>query len=141
MQAVQILAEVQRRNVKLWPAGNYLEFNPASALTPELIDGLRENKDFILQTLNRREERRQDTSLAVANGTEVLEIARDVLPELEEEDRVDLDELIQANSAPEPGRDPLAKYGTDKALFFSRGGWREARPRDFKVQVKKGSTA
>jgi hypothetical protein len=132
MQALRVLAEVQRRNVELWPAGEYLEFSPASALTPELIDGLRENKEFILRTLNRREERRNDTSPPVASVWEVLELAREVLPELKEEDRVDLDELLEAKSAPQPGRDPLVKRKTDKAGFFSET-WRETWPRDFKV--------
>jgi hypothetical protein len=61
-----------------------------------------------------------------------MELARSVLPELEEEDRVDLDELIQANSPPPPGRDPMVKRGTEKGEFY-HGAWRETWPRDFKV--------
>jgi hypothetical protein len=131
MQALQVLAEVQRQNVKLWPAGDYLEFSPASALTPELIDGLRENKEFILRMLERRN-LPPDPRPSSANVGEVLELARNVLPELEDGDRVDLDELIQANSPPPPGRDPLVHRDTDKAEFF-KGDWRETWPRDFKV--------
>ncbi len=66
----------------------------------------------------------------IGSAGEVLELARNVLPELKEEDRVDLDELIQANSPPPPGRDPLVKRGTDKARFFSED-WREAGPTDW----------
>ncbi len=70
----------------------------------------------------------------LANVGEVLELAIGVLPELEEEDRVDLGELIQANSPPAslPGRDPLASCGTAKGRFF-KGDWRQTWPRGFEV--------
>ena len=83
--------------------------------------------------LRRREELQQDTSPRIGSTGEVLQLAREALPELKEEDRVDLDELIQANSPPPRGRDPMVKSNTDKALFFSRHLWCEAWPRDFKV--------
>jgi hypothetical protein len=123
MQVLRVLSEVQHRKVKLWAAGDRLRFSPASALTPELIDGLRENKEYILQMLERRN-LPPDPRPPVANVGEVLQLARNGLPELKEEDRVDLDELIQANSPPPPGRDPLVHRGTDKALFFG-GAWRQ----------------
>ena len=133
MQVLRVLSEVQHRNVKLWVAGDRLRFSPASALTPELIDGLLENKEFILTMLERRN-LPPDPRPRIGNVGEVLELARNVLPELKEEDRVDLDELIQANSPPGslPGRDPLVHRGTDKALFFG-GAWRQTWPRDFEV--------
>jgi hypothetical protein len=70
----------------------------------------------------------------IGSAGEVLELARNVLPELKEEDRVDLDELKQANSPPASlvRRDPLVCRGTDKARFF-KGDWRTTWPRDFKV--------
>ncbi len=131
MQVLRVLSEVQHRKVKLWAAGDRLRFSPASALTPELIDGLRENKEYILRMLERRN-LPPDPRPSIGNVGEVLQLARNVLPELKEEDRVDLDELIQANSPPPPGRDPLVKRHTDKGRFF-KGDWRETLPRDFKV--------
>jgi hypothetical protein len=94
-----------------------------------LIDGLRENKEYILRMLERRG-LPPDPRPPIGSVGEVLQLARNVLPELKEEDRVDLDELIQANSPPPPGRDPLVKRGTDKARFFSED-WREAGPTDW----------
>ena len=132
MQVLHVLSEVQHRKVKLWAAGDRLRFSPASALTSELVDGLRENKQYLLEYLRRCEEIRQDTSPRIGNVGEVLELAREVLPELKEEDRVDLDELIRANSPPPPGRDPLVHRGTDKGRFF-KGDWRQTWPHDFKV--------
>jgi hypothetical protein len=131
MQVLRVLSEVQHRNVKLWSTGDRLRFSPASALTPELIDGLRENKEFILRMLERRN-LPPDPRPPISNAGEVLELARNVLPELKEEDRVDLHELIQANSPPPPGRDPLVKRHTDKARFF-RGDWRTTWPHDYRV--------
>lgn len=115
MQALRVLSEVQHRNVTLWAAGDRLRFSPASALTPELVDGLRENKGFILRTLERREAARQDTSPLVANVGDVLQIAREVLGQVEN----------PVTPPAPPGRDPLVKRGTDKARFFSED-WREA---------------
>jgi TubC N-terminal docking domain len=124
MTAIQTLFKVRRCGVTLVPNGDRLWFHPASALAPELIEELREHKEYILEILARQEEARQDTSPRIGDVSEVLELARKVLSPLKEEDRVDLDELIQANSP--PGRDPQVKRETDKAHFFSREGWREA---------------
>ncbi len=129
MQVLRVLSEVQHRNVKLWAAGDRLRFSPASALTPELIDGLRENKEYILRMLERRN-LPPDPRPPIGSVGEVLQLARSVLPELEDGDRIDLDELIQANSPPPPGRDPMVKRGTDKARFF-KGDWRTTWPPDF----------
>lgn len=120
MLVAHLIPEVEKlgASITLDDAGENLVIEPGSVLTPELIGELRRHKPYLVRRLTRREECRQDTSPPVANIGEVLEIAREVLPELKEEDRVDLDELIQANSPPEPGRDPLAKHGTDKAHFF-----------------------
>lgn len=122
MQALQVLSEVQHRNVKLWAAGDRLRFSPASALTPELVEGLRENKEYILEHLKRREEIRQDTSPRIGAVGEVLELARARFGTVE--DPVTPPAL--------PGRDPMVGRHTDKARFF-KGNWREAWPRDFKV--------
>lgn len=129
-QVPRVLSEVQHRKVKLWAAGDRLRFSPASALTPELIDGLRENKEYILRMLDRRN-LPPDPRPRIGNVGEVLELARKALPELKEEDWVDLDELIQANNPP-PGRAPLVHRGTDKGKFF-KGDWRQTWPHDYKV--------
>lgn len=122
MQVLQVLSEVQHRRVKLWAAGGRLRFSLASALTPELLEGLRENKEYILDHLKRSEELRQDTSPRIANVGEVLELAQELLGTVEDP---------MTPPAP-PGRDPMVKRGTDKARFF-QGNWREAWPRDFEV--------
>jgi len=132
LTAAKVLSEVHAHGVTLIPDGDRLRFSPASALTPEMVEELRQHKEDILSILRHREEVQQDTSPRIENTGEVLELARNVLPELLEEDRVDLDELIQANSPPPPGRDPLVHRGTDKEKFF-KGDWRETWPRDFKV--------
>ncbi len=129
LAAAKALSRVRALGVTIVPDGNRLRFHPASALTPELLEELRQHKEDILSIL--REEVQQDTSKKVASVGEVLELARNVLPELKEEDRVDLDELIQANSPPPPGRDPLVHRGSGKALFFKEGAWRSVPPTDW----------
>jgi chromatin segregation and condensation protein Rec8/ScpA/Scc1 (kleisin family) len=132
MLATQVISEVQRlgASITVEDTGENLVIDPGSLLTPELIDELRHHKEGILKIL--RDEVQRDTSKKVASVGEVLELARNVLPELKEEDRVDLDELIQANSPPPPGRDPLVHRDTEKGRFF-KGDWRQTWPRDFKV--------
>lgn len=117
MSALQTLLKVRRCGVELVPSGGRLRFHPVSALTPELVEELRENKEGILEILA-RPKLPPDPRPPIENAGEVLEIARNGLPELKEEDRVELGELIEASSSPEPGRDPLAKHETDKAHFF-----------------------
>jgi hypothetical protein len=132
LTAARVLSRVQAHGITLLPDGNHLRLHPASALTPEMVEELRQHKEDILSILRHREEVQQDTSPRIEKARDVFKIAREVLPKLEEEDRVDLDELIQANSPPPPGRDPLVRRGSDKQQFF-RGDWRQAWPRDFKV--------
>jgi hypothetical protein len=126
MNALPSISKARRCGVTLIPSGGRLRFHPASALAPELVEELRKHKESILEILLKIEEARQDMSPRIGDVSEVLELAHSALPELKEEDRVDLDELSQTNSP--PGRDPQAKHGTDKAHFFSREGWREAWP-------------
>ncbi len=65
MLATQVISEVKRlgASITVDNAGENLIIEPGSLLTPELVDGLRENKEFILRTLALREEHKQDTSL------------------------------------------------------------------------------
>ncbi|MDQ3302485.1 MAG: hypothetical protein M3518_03940 [Actinomycetota bacterium] len=127
MLASQVISKVKQlgASITVESTGENLVIEPGSLLTPELIGDLRENKEDILQILGR-------SNPSIGNAFDILELARNVLPELKEEDRVDLDELIRANSPPPGGRDPLVIRGTDKAEFF-RGAWRTTWPRDFKV--------
>jgi len=124
MQALQVLAEVQRRNVKLWPAGDYLEFSPSAALTPELLEELRQHKEDILSILRRREEVQQDTSPHLGLGGRLRAISRK---------RAQRKNSSPSGSLPAPGgRDPLVHRDTEKGRFF-KGDWRTTWPRDFKV--------
>ena len=110
MSALQLLQDLSGRGVKLWVEGERLRYGgPREVVTPETVENLKEHKEAILHAL---------TEPQVIAPVEVLEIARQLLPPLKEEDRVDLDELIEANNSPERGRDPLAKHETDKAHFF-----------------------
>jgi hypothetical protein len=109
MVAAEVISAVKRRGVSLTVDGGNLELRPASALTPELISELREHKTEILETFSEE---------VVSSPADVLTLAREVLLPLKEEDRVGLQELIEANTPPEPGRDPLTKHDTDKAHFF-----------------------
>jgi TubC N-terminal docking domain len=133
MLALQVLAEMQRKGVTVVAAGDRLRFHPASALTPELVDGLRENKAFILRTLECQEVARQDTSPPIENADEVLELARARF-KLPEEQRLD----PTVPPAP-PGRDPMVKRGTDKACFFV-GDWRGTWPPDYRVHRDGGAS-
>jgi hypothetical protein len=123
MVVAEVLSAVEQRGVTLVVNKGNLRLRPASALTSELVEELRQHKAEILEALS---------SEVISSPADVLTIACEVLPPLAEEDRVDLQELIEANKPPEPGRDPLVKRGTNKAQFFG-GDWREAWPRDFKV--------
>jgi len=132
--ATQVINKVNSlgASITLDGTGENLVIEPGSLLTPDLTEELRKHKPYIINILTRRE-LPPDPRPPIGNTGEVLEIARKALPELKEEDRVDLDELLEANSPPEPGRDSLVMRDTDKDLFFSREGWRRAWPRDFKV--------
>jgi hypothetical protein len=105
-----LLKEMTELHITLWLEGEKLRYRgPKEVLTPELLGQLKESKPEIIEALN---------SEVVESTAEVLEIAREVLPPLAGGDRVDLDELIQANKPPEPGRDPMTKHDTAKAHFF-----------------------
>ena len=115
MNALQTLVRVRRRGVTLVPVGDRLRFSPASALTPELVNELRENKASILDILARQDEARQDTSPRIGSVAAVLEIACEILGLVED----------PVTPPASPGRDPLAKRNTDKARFFC-DDWRRA---------------
>jgi hypothetical protein len=124
VRATTILEGLSRQGVELWAEGDKLRYRGSKrVLTPELLGQLKENKAQIIEAL---------ADEVAEPRFDLLKIARKKLPPLKEEDRVDLDELIQANQPPDQGRDPMVKRGTDKEEFF-RGNWREAWPRDFKV--------
>jgi hypothetical protein len=109
MLAAEVVTEVKRRGVSLSVSGGNLELRPASALTPELVSELRAHKAEILGTL---------ADEAIESPSDVLEVAREALPPLANEDKVDLRELVQANKPPESGRDSMTKHDTNKAHFF-----------------------
>ena len=118
MLVSEILAELGRRGVSLFPNGDRLLFRPKSALTPELLEVLKERKPEILAALGEE---------PVRSASEVLEIARAHLGPSEPFDPSE-------HPLPRvPGSDPLVHRGTDKAEFFG-GNWREAWPQDFEPQ-------
>ena len=55
MTAAQTLLKVRRCDVTLVPSGHRLRFHPASALSSELVEELREHKESILEILARQE--------------------------------------------------------------------------------------
>ncbi len=103
----QLLREIEDRGVTLMaaPVEPRLRFRPASLLTPELVEGLREHKAEILEALL--------AGPRVRDVGEVLELARARLGEIAPEHRED-----PPIPAPEKGRDPLVHEYTDKARFF-----------------------
>ncbi len=125
MRTLRVLSEVRHRNVTLWAAGDRLRFSPASALTPELLEELRQHKEDILSILRRREEHHQDTSPHLGLGGRIQAIARE---------RAQRKDSSPSGSLPAPGggRDPLVHRGSDKGQFF-KGDWRQTWPHDFKV--------
>jgi hypothetical protein len=120
LAAAKVLSRVQGHGITLLPDGDRLRFRPASALTPELREELRQHKEDILSILRRREEVQQDTSPLIENASEVRQIAREVLGPVEN----------PVTPPPPPGRDPLVHRDTDKARFF-RGDWRSVPPTDW----------
>jgi hypothetical protein len=48
MNALQTISKVRRCGVTLVPEGGRLRFHSASALTPELVEELRQHKESIL---------------------------------------------------------------------------------------------
>jgi len=122
LTAAKVLSRVQGHGITLLPDGDRLRFRPAAALTPEMIDELRQHKEDILKILRRREEVQQDTSPLIENASEVRQIAREVLGPVEN----------PVTPPPPPGRDPLVHRDSDKGKFF-KGDWRTTWPYDYRV--------
>ena len=66
----EILEEVGRRGISLFPKGDRLRFYPKNALTPELLEELKEHKAEMLVVLGEE---------PVRSADEVLEMAREYL--------------------------------------------------------------
>jgi hypothetical protein len=110
MSAATLLEELSGQHITLWLEGDKLRYRgPKEVLTPELLAQLKESKPEIIEALS------EDV---ISSSADVLSIARETLPPLKEEDRVDLQELIAANAPPDRGRDPMTKHDTAKAHFF-----------------------
>ncbi len=124
----ELLREIESRGVTLEPAGDRLRFRPKRNLTPELVEGLREHKAAILETLEGGESLPTsgdfDTSPTIRTTAEVLELARAHFGEIAHEHREEA-----PYAAPEPGRDPMAHKHTDKALWFAGARKRELERR------------
>jgi hypothetical protein len=69
MLTAEVISEVKSRGVELFPVGDRLRFRPASALTTELVDELREHKDEILETLT------DDNQAPLETVAEVFDLA------------------------------------------------------------------
>ena len=67
MTATEILGELERRGVSLEMAGDKLRFRPKEALTPDLIEALRQRKDEILAALQAKQ---PATGLGLCPGPE-----------------------------------------------------------------------
>jgi hypothetical protein len=120
MLVSEILTELECRGVSLFPEGDRLRFWPKSALTPELLEELKEHKVEVLIKLGEE---------PVRSASEVLEMAREYFGPSKPFDPSE-------HPLPRvPGRAPLVRRDTDKAQFF-QGNWREAWPQDFKVHER-----
>jgi hypothetical protein len=128
MVLAELLRKVDGRGVTLSIVGDRLRFRPASALTPALVEGLREHKAAILEALEGGESgpasEHSDTSPTIRTTAEVLALARAHFGEIAPESRQE-----PPYAAPEPGRDPLAHKHTDKALWFAGARERELERR------------
>ncbi len=126
MALPELLREIEGRGVTLVaaPAEPRLRFRPASRLTPELVEGLREHKAAILEALEVSEKPGQNSDPVIESTAEVLELARahfgEIAPEIRQE---------APYAALEPGRDPMAHKHTDKALWFAGACERELERR------------
>ncbi len=126
MALPELLREIEDRGVTLMaaPVEPRLRFRPASCLTPELVEGLREHKAAILEALEGSEESKGQNDHLIRNVGEVLELASAHFGEIAPEYRQ------EAPYAPsEPRRDPLAHKHTDKALWFAGARERELERR------------
>jgi len=70
MIVYEILEELGRRDVSLFPKGDRLGFYPKTALTPELLEELKEHKTEILLVLGEE---------PVRSSSELLEMAQEYL--------------------------------------------------------------
>ncbi len=123
MALPELLREIEDRGVTLMaaPAEPRLRFHPASALTPALVEGLREHKAAILRELEENE-KLDHRDPVIENTGEVLELARACLGEMAYPEEAPY-------PPPEPGRDPLTHKHTDKALWFAGARERELERR------------
>ena len=143
----ELLHEVEVRGVDLSIVGDRLRYRPASRLTPELVEGLRQHKAKILERLegdvssatvagdeppevSRRHDNPSRDSLlnsaVIRDVGEVLELARARLGEMEHPEEAPY-------PPPEKGRDPLVHRHTAKARFF-----RDVRVRDLEKRRREG---
>lgn len=154
MILTELLREIENRGVTLFPAGNRLRFRPKANLTPELVEGLREHKEAILERLEGGEspepsrrhevtkgqgdhliqealkecERSRFSEPTIRDAGEVLQMARARLGSIDPEHQIDA-----PYPEPEPGRDPLVHKHTAKARFFQG-----VRRRDLKRRERDG---
>ncbi len=128
MVLTELMGKIRGRGVTLSIVGDRLRYSPASCMTPELVEGLREHKADILEALEGCESvptsEHFDTSPMISTTAEVLELARAHFGEIAPESRQEA-----PYAAPEPGRDPLAHKHTDKALWFAGARERELERR------------
>jgi hypothetical protein len=129
--AVEVVKEVRGRGVELSDADDRLRFRPAGSLPPELKTELKEHKDEILEILANehpleclclRCSTRAPSYAKIKTTGEVFELAREMFGRIED----------PVTPPAPPGRDPMAKRGTDKARFFSDDWW-EAEPQNFRA--------
>lgn len=115
MALPELLREIEGRGVTLMaaPVEPRLRFRPASALTPDLIEGLRENKAAILEALDGREKPPQNFAEVIETTAEVLELARARLGDLAPEHQEGV-----PYPPPDKGTDPLVHRHTAKARFY-----------------------
>lgn len=115
--------------VELWKDGDKLRCRgPRRALTPDLIEGLRQHKAEILERLDGTHGSRDAllNSPVIQDAAEVLELARAHFGELEHPEEAPY-------PPPEKGRDPLVHRHTAKARFF-----RDVRVRDLEKRRREG---
>ena len=109
----ELLREIESRGVELVPAGDKLRFRPKAALTPELVEELRDHKAAILRVLGTREGLAADPDPERVEGVgEVFEMAHARFG------AVAADPEDFPIPPAEKGRDPLAHRHTAKARFF-----------------------
>lgn len=143
MLAAEVISEVRRRGVTLIKdkAENSLRLRPASALTPQLVDELREHKAEIINLLSEPtvEAARDwmpgtppDSGVKAGYSSRVTRgDGAENLPKhaIQQTCKADITEPWGSNEIPPRMwcRDPLAHRDTDKVRFFG-GDWRSAEP-------------